>query len=375
MINFEELYNNLMALQSNEAFYYSDQVKEDKLYRIFLYRLATYSDFQLPSALESRGIMFEIDRAGKPLRLASMPFEKFFNKDENPFTMDLDFNDAQNVYLKEDGSLISTYMHGDEMFFKTKGSLHSEQAVDANAWIRLPFNATFYNELKDLTKNGYTVMMEWVAPHNRIVVGYDAPNLVVLGVRSMHNGNYLGRNDVATFYSEVAARWVKDYLTDIEDVSSYINDIPSMVGIEGFVVVLATGQRVKIKTDWYLHRHRVKDSISNAKHLVEAILNEATDDIKSLFAHDRNTIDYILDMERKVIPQYNRLVKDVEQFWANNKHLDRKDYAILSKETNADRMGLYMSMYLGREVKYKDFFMKHMNRFINVSEKELVDAE
>ena len=52
------LYDELMALQSNEAFYFVDQSVGDCDYRIFLYRLASYTEFCLPGALESRGITF-----------------------------------------------------------------------------------------------------------------------------------------------------------------------------------------------------------------------------------------------------------------------------------------------------------------------------
>ena len=74
-----------MALvETNEAFYYKDFTKENSIYRIFNYRLASYTDFQLPGALECRGTMFEINEDGEPIRLASLPMEKFFNLNEVP---------------------------------------------------------------------------------------------------------------------------------------------------------------------------------------------------------------------------------------------------------------------------------------------------
>lgn len=73
------LYEDLMALTSNsEAFYFVDQTLDNTTYRIFSYRLASYSDFCLPNALECRGIMFEVNN-GSPVRLAARPPQKFFN--------------------------------------------------------------------------------------------------------------------------------------------------------------------------------------------------------------------------------------------------------------------------------------------------------
>src|SRR4051812_34761660 len=99
-----QLYQNLMKLtDENEAFYFVDYGP----YRVFNYRLASYTDFMSPDALEARGIMFyvnEWDPADLP-KLVCRPFKKFFNKDENPLTMGLDFSpeNVERVAVKEDG--------------------------------------------------------------------------------------------------------------------------------------------------------------------------------------------------------------------------------------------------------------------------------
>jgi len=92
------LFNELMTLvEGNEAFFFNDWELDDTIYRNFNYRLASYSDFLEPSALECRGHMFEIDEDGNMVRLASLPPEKFFNHMENPFTMDLDLSDVEEI--------------------------------------------------------------------------------------------------------------------------------------------------------------------------------------------------------------------------------------------------------------------------------------
>lgn len=65
-----------------EAFYYRGFSIDDTYYRIFNYRLASYSDFILPSALECRGIMFEVDFGGRYVNLVCRPMKKFFNVNE-----------------------------------------------------------------------------------------------------------------------------------------------------------------------------------------------------------------------------------------------------------------------------------------------------
>lgn len=81
----QELYTNLMKLcDEHESFFYSDQVLNPLThpghFRIFNYRLASYTQWLQPDALECRGVMFLMDTDfNKPLALVSWPFEKFFN--------------------------------------------------------------------------------------------------------------------------------------------------------------------------------------------------------------------------------------------------------------------------------------------------------
>jgi Straboviridae RNA ligase 1 len=80
-----KLYNDLMTLcDTSESFFFKDEPIGHnkygfKTFRIFNYRLCSYSDFLNESALECRGIMFEVDLKGNPIRLASLPMNKFFN--------------------------------------------------------------------------------------------------------------------------------------------------------------------------------------------------------------------------------------------------------------------------------------------------------
>ena len=339
---------------------------DGSMYRIFNYRLASYTDFLAPSAMEARGIMFEIEDTGYdaiPVRLASLPMEKFFNLNENPFTMDLDLTEISSIMLKADGSLISTYMHDDYIQLKTKGSLISDQCIAAKMWLNLPENKSFKDELTAAERLGYTVNMEWCAPNNRIVIGYEQPHLVVLNVRSREDGSYFEWYDIDSYiFPEILSRWV-EYETP-DDAVQFIANTPDMQNIEGFVVKLLSGQHVKIKTTWYLALHHTKDSINSPRRLFEAVLEEATDDMRSLFHEDPVAIQMIMDMESFVEEKYNHLVDTVERFFERNKDLDRKDYAILGqKDLDRKSFGLAMSRYLGKGVDYKEFMKKNYKHF------------
>lgn len=184
------LFNDLMTLcASNEAFYFVDHVFMGDTYRVFTYRLASYSDFLLPGALECRGHTF---RLGETPELVSLPMEKFFNIGENPMTMNLDWEQVTYVEDKRDGSLISTVKVGaSDFILKSKTSLSSQQARDAMALLGTDAYTGLRDALSELTMQGCTVNMEYTAPDNQIVLGYKEAALRVLNVRYLDNGTYV----------------------------------------------------------------------------------------------------------------------------------------------------------------------------------------
>lgn len=348
------LYNDLFALTSNEAFYFQDFTLENSVYRIFNYRLATYSDFMLPNALEVRGIMFELDTEGNPMRLASRPMQKFFNLNENPSTMNLDLALVDTVELKADGSLMSSYTHGGSICLKSRGSLFSEQALDAMKWMH--GHPSFMEALRQIELSGYTTNLEWCAPHNRIVIGYPMPHLKVLNVRNRETGEYLVRNEVERIFG------VENVIDRVNlhgmDVPSFIKQIPAMQDdIEGYVGRIKD-LWFKVKTDKYMSLHHAKDSINNPRRLFEAVVDEGVDDLRAMFAHDALAIQQIDEMQHKVTHLYNHMVSVVENFYVDNRHLERKEFAI--KAQNKDVVpslyfGLVMSKYAGKLTDYKAF--------------------
>lgn len=94
------LYIDLMRLaETNEAFYFKDfPAHNSGVYRIFNYRLAQYSDWLLPSALEASGIMFHV--LDDVVTLVCRPMEKFFNDYENPLAENLDYTNIKQAMYK-----------------------------------------------------------------------------------------------------------------------------------------------------------------------------------------------------------------------------------------------------------------------------------
>jgi len=360
--HFTEIYADLMALvESSESFFFKDVVLMGTIFRIFNYRLCSYSDFLLPSALECRGIMFEVHGDGYVVDIASRPMTKFFNYKENPFTENVDFSKITHCMVKEDGSLISTYLHMNDVRLKTKGSLDSDQAVAAMKWLAEEDHKRLRGESYILGLQGWTVNFEWTSPNNRIVLGYEDDGLVVLNVRNNFTGEYMPHD----LYPSVIQKYaVVDCISGIVDIGRYVDQIPQINGIEGYVLRLDDDQMIKIKTDWYLARHRAKDSINSPKRLFRAIIGEEIDDIIVMFEEDKVAVKIINDMIALVNPIFNHMIATVELYHETNKHLTRKDYAIKARDLDDGLMGLYMNMYTGKVNDYKAFAKKHFEMFI-----------
>lgn len=357
----EQLFNQLEELvSSSETFYRQEFILGNARYWIYNYRLATYTEFLKPGAMEARGIMFEVDANDNPIRIASRPMQKFFNLNENPLTMNLDLSLVDNVELKADGSLMSTYTHNGEVRLKSKGSLFSEQALDAMKWLMDLSDdrrARMRGMLHALEAQGYTINLEWTAPFNRIVIGYAEPCLTVLNARHRETGDYLPREILDSYFHE---QWniIPCVNTNGLDVASFVQSIPSLTDdIEGYVCRIGD-LWFKCKTEKYMSLHHAKDSITNPRRLFEAILDEGVDDLRSMFAHDALAMNTIDEMQTKVSQMYNHVVNQVESFYEQHKSDDRKTYAIAAQTMSVQGislLGLLMQKFLGRPCDVKEF--------------------
>lgn len=353
----DTLYQDLMNLVStNEAFYFVDQEMDGDSWRVFSYRLASYSDFLAPNALECRGHMFRT-KGDEAVALASLPAPKFFNLNECPFTMNLDLSKTLMIMNKEDGSLISTYLTNKGLRLKSKASLHSQQAIDAMEW--LSKNPALKGELQEIAEEGYTLNFEWVAPWNRIVLEYTEPRLILLNVRNNETGEYLSRNDPLL-------RWISDLWVDTvstDDPAAFADSISTMIGIEGFVFVLPD-QLVKIKCNQYCSLHSALNEVNTSKKVAICVIEEGIDDLYALFKDNSETLSYMEDIECKVTAKFNHMIKTAEHFHQDNKELSRKDYAIKAQSMKDGYMSLYMNLYSGKEPDYKQFAIKNIDSFL-----------
>jgi T4 RnlA family RNA ligase len=361
-----------MKLCENEAFYYVDQQVDGKVFRVFTYRLASYTEFLLPNAMECRGHTFLV--AGDvPLALVCLPPAKFFNAYENPFVMDVDFSKSLIYMDKKDGSLISSVRDALSQWgfrLKSKTSFTSSQAKDAERLLNS--HPVLEKFILDQTALDRTVNMEYCSPANRIVIGYAEPHLTILNVRDNKTGETFYPHDF--WHIESIRKYLVMYLTNLEVQYSY-DEILAMTGIEGFVVLFDDGRVCKVKTEAYCVLHKTKDSINNPKALFQACLYETSDDLRSLFHDDALAMIQINNMETLVRLHYNHISSQLQKFYIQNHLLSRKDYAILGQQTFTDgTFSLAMNLYLGKDMGLKDWMMKEYRRF-GINDAPVVEPE
>lgn len=368
------LFDNLMELCSDESntFFFVDTTSSmQSKFRIFSYYIASYSEWLKPDALECRGIMFELNENEVPVRIAARPPKKFFNLFENPFTEDIKDDQVGLAFKKEDGSLISSFIDKGELFLKSKGSLFSQQVLDAQKWLYDERRKPLLECLKWYAENGITINMEWVSPDNRVVLTYEEPRLIILNARHNITGEYIDLEDL------VKDQTINQYMVDnhpFETINELIKEVQELKDQEGYVVYNSKGAEpvFKIKCPWYVHLHSVKSSVSSDKNLWEAVAEGVSDDIKALFETDKASLDRIAKFESIYKKQFSFVYKTAIDIYNKLRGNSRKDYAIESQSILNEigypqLFNIVMRLYLnGPDESIVDLIKDHLVKFIDV---------
>ena len=324
----EVLFEKLVQLKEDHhpVFDYKDYDFKGRTYRIFNYNLANYPSFKLDAALECRGVTFEINEEGQYVKLVSLPMQKFFNYLENPFTQGLENEKILLAMDKQDGSLISTFLHDGEVYLKSKGAFESQQAQDANALLQtlpeLKATLVYYESL------GFTVNLEYTAPDNQIVLQYAQANLAILNIRERNTGEYLNFSDI-----EAPKEHLVQVAEKYQDVTlaEFAESVFDMTEIEGFVILTESGHWVKFKTDWYCQRHNTVSKFSpftkkGRKEIILSVFNETTDDIRQLFNGNKFALEVLSTAEQFVVDYLQEIEKDVDAFMLEFGNLEGRDF-------------------------------------------------
>jgi len=259
--------------------------------------------------------------------LLSLPFHKFYNINQNEESQFINHkNKRASIYEKVDGSMIHFYRKTDgELVASTCRSPETLQAQQALAFALN--DVKLLNFITESIDNNLTPMFEWCAPHNQIVVQYDQPRLVYLMSRFKDNGNYL-------FETKYEDR-VQKYDFKFSDV--VLNN--NKTNFEGYVCYLEDGNVFKVKTSWYMERHRCVDLLAKPKYKIyECALDGIIDDVISTspVGHQRIFMDIDSEVKNDLLAERLKLEEEFESLIGrfSDAGVDfRKNFALEAKKS------------------------------------------
>ena len=270
---------------------------------------------------ECRGMLF--DRAGN---ISSRRLHKFFNVNEKEETLStaIDFNQPHIILEKLDGSMITPIQVDTHIRWGTKMGITD---VSMNAEVFVSRN-TNYQEFADYIMSfDSTPIFEWCSPKNRIVVEYPHDRLVLIAIRDNVSGEYRSYQNMCDLAAQYGIDIVKAYSGNASSMQQLIDSTKELQGAEGYIIRFDNGHMVKIKGEWYVRIHKVKDSLSQEKNIIDLLVNDKIDDIKPhMLDPDK------IQLERYEAAFWNGINNQVESYqryfnMVIASDLDRKAYA------------------------------------------------
>ena len=214
---------------------------------------------------QARGIVLDGDS-----NVISRPYEKFFNYKELEWREDIDKNTKKlsewdkgqyTVIEKLDGSLAIVSQYEDEILYTSSDSLQGKFPHMFKSWFDKNLTPRQKRNLKSLTKT-YTLMFEYIGPNNRIVVPYKKTQMILHGVINTETGEELFDEAPFNKIAEDIGVGTANRMGQIEletlmrvKKQDFTDNL-----LEGFVIRFDSGKRLKIKMDYYVELHRLKQA-------------------------------------------------------------------------------------------------------------------
>lgn len=231
------------------------------------------TSFNKKGSIALRGTIFELDNnnifRGK---IVCLPFYKFFNYGESN-SYKGDYNNIYSIYEKIDGSLIKLYYYNNKWCIGSNNMLNVYDCPIDNKTLGDIFDIAIkkYNfNYNNLDKNKI-YCLELVSPENRIVLKYNNYELYHLMTRCMIT--------LDEYEDDIGIPKPINYkYKNLDDVILSLKNIEEK---EGYVIKYKCGNRVKIKSEWYILNHHMGDRENrlSGKNILKYILNDIVDDI------------------------------------------------------------------------------------------------
>ena len=255
--------------------------------------------------------------------IVARPFKKFFNFEElKERAANFSPDNIQEIWTKEDGSLIVAFWWEGSWRTITRGSWASDQALAAPALLSKRFLCG--------ANRAKTYLFELVGPSNiNVVRNYKKDSLILLGAIDTTSAVESTADEIRA-YGEIFGfstpnLWkAREFSYDI--IKSNINP-----NFEGVVLKNKRGERCKIKTDTYVQLHKMLTGLSES-----GIFKLWQDRMAAKLSMEGIPDEFFAEINQKMDAIDGRWVKYKESVFSEweeakdllNKGLSRKDIAV-----------------------------------------------
>lgn len=210
--------------------------------------------------------------------LISAGFPKFTNWGENPehFPTPDSLNKCVCVE-KLDGSLLIVSKWKGQHILRTRGTVDAHK-LDNGYELEI-FEKTILPKLEDLGLGfnddtwNVSFLFEWLSPVNRVVIRVEEPQFKLVGIINHFDYSLWNQPKLDGLATECDLLRPETYSFD--SISELLELVEKWEGKEGVVIYSNKGQTLhKVKSDWYLVRHRLKEEFSSFEKVLDFYISE-----------------------------------------------------------------------------------------------------
>lgn len=305
----------------------------------------------------------------------SLAFTKFFNADEGN-AHKVDWNTA-HVLEKLDGTLIQVYWdwHKNEWFAGTTGTAEGEGEV--NNKMGTTFNSLFWDTVTKqyalnpcMLDKDHVYVFELTTPYNIVVKPHGESSATLLTVRNLVTLQEVSWKDLTMISESLRVPLVKRFDLNANNVGVLLRTFENMIWHdEGYVVVDANFNRIKIKNPAYVAVHHLKGK--TAEHnIITIVKSNEIEEFASTFPERKDELFRLKE-------NYDKLVDKLNEVWVelsarkpkNITKEEKKRYAaavfeVCGKYDLKQFTGLYFGLVDGKVGSVEDFIVNYDDKLL-----------
>lgn len=297
-----------------------------------------------PASRNMRGVVFDLDTK----QIASLPFHKFYNVNENEETLEDNLTMEGRMFDKQDGSLLQMTFYNGGLILASRSSLTGYVATSTKAMMGS------YGDLVEYVRRypNVTFLFEYLDPNNPIVLRPNREELVFLNARDKHTGGYLWGEHAHKVPCRVTpSQRLEDGMWPRVKEGLY-----SSRDFEGFVLELSTGL-YKVKTQWYVQAHKILTGMSPLHYIAHwssGTLDDITASLRSLGYTDvvQEMQDTIGRLDSLVDKKIATMVQAAESCASAKELAILLNTSIVRDDIDKMLMGLVMAAYRSGNMDY-----------------------